>query len=284
VKIDKLGLIAGNGRFPFLVLEEALAQKIPVVVAAIREETSSKVDEYSNKPGVSVQWLGLGQLGKLIRLFQDQGVKSAIMAGQVKHVQIFSRKGGDAAAGHHIVVPDRRMMKVFFSIPARNTKSLIGGVMAELEKEGIELLSSTVLLQPLMAKQGVLTRRSPRRSEQKDIDYGRPVAREIARLDLGQTIVVKDQAVVAVEVMEGTDETIRRASRLVGGGKLTVIKVGRPDQDMRFDVPVVGLDTLSVLEECNVSALAIDPGTTLVLDRDAFVASADRLKITVVAS
>ena len=165
----------------------------------------------------------------------------------------------------------------------KNTQSLIGGVIQELEKEGMQFIDSTQLLEPLLAKAGVLTQRRPTRSESKDMEYGRPVAWEIARLDLGQTIVVKDQAVVAVETMEGTDETIRRASRLVQGGRLTVIKVSGPGQDMRFDVPVVGLDTLQVFQECNVSALSLDAGTTLILDCESFIQEADRQKMTIVA-
>jgi DUF1009 family protein len=281
VEVQKLGLIAGNGRFPFLVLEEALRQEIAVTVAAIREETFPEIEEFSSQPQVSVHWLGLGQLGKLIRVFKGEGVHKAIMAGQVKHTQIFSRRGGDAS-GRRLILPDLKMMKVFMSLPQRNTQSLIGGVIKELEKEGIEFIDSTLLLGALLAESGVLTHREPNREESKDIRYGHPIAREIARLDLGQTIVIKDQAVVAVEVMEGTDETIRRASRLVGGGRLTVIKVSRPNQDMRFDVPVVGLDTLLVLKECNVSALAVDAEKTLILDREEFIREADRLKMTVI--
>ena len=281
MEVQRLGLIAGNGRFPFLVLEEALRCEIAVTVAAIREETFPEIEDFANQPQVSVHWVGLGQLGKLIRVFKGEEVQKAIMAGQVKHTRIFSRKGGDSS-GRRLLLPDLKMMKVFLSLPQRNTQSLIGGVIEELEKEGIEFIDSTVLLGSLLAKSGVLTGREPNREELKDIEYGHPIAREIARLDLGQTIVIKDQAVVAVEAMEGTDETIRRASQLVGGGRLTVIKVSRPNQDMRFDVPVVGLDTLLVLKECNVSALAIDAEKTLILDREEFIREADRLKMTVI--
>ncbi len=282
MNISKLGLIAGNGRFPFLVLEEALKRDIPVVVAAIREETFAEIEDFASQPQVSLHWLGLGQLGKLIRLFKKEKVQKVVMAGQVKHVQIFSRKGSDSLKPR-VILPDMKMARLFMSLPHKNTQSLIGGVIGELEKEGMQFIDSTALLQPLLAQAGVLTRRRPDRSETKDMEYGRPVAREIARLDLGQTIVVKDQAVVAVETMEGTDETIRRASRLVKGGRLTVIKVSRPDQDMRFDVPVVGLDTLQVFQEFNVSALSLDAGVTLILDRESFIQEADRQKMTVVA-
>jgi len=281
VDVQKLGLIAGNGRYPLLVLEEAIRRDIKVTVAAIREETFPEIEEFSNRPQVSVHWLGLGQLGKLIRVFKEEGVQKAILAGQVQHTQIFSRKGGDSV-GRHLILPDLKMMRVFLSLPQRNTQSLIGGVIEALEKEGIVFIDSTVLLASLLPEAGVLTRRKPSKEELMDIEYGRPIAKEIARLDLGQTIVIKDRAVVAVEAMEGTDETIRRAARLVGDGRLTVVKVSRPDQDMRFDVPVVGLDTLLVLRECNVSALAVDAEKTLVLDREEFIREADRLEMAVI--
>ena len=281
MEVQKLGLIAGNGRYPLLVLEEAIRREIMVTVAAIREEALLEIEEFANRPHVSVHWLGLGQLGKLIRVFKGEGVQKAIMAGQVKHIQIFSRKGGDSS-GRRLILPDLKMMKVFMSLPERNTQSLIGGVIEELEKEGIEFIDSTVLLASLLPEAGVLTRREPSSEELMDIEYGCPIAQEIAHLDLGQTIVIKDRAVVAVEAMEGTNETIRRAARLVGGGRLTVVKVSRPDQDMRFDVPVVGLDTLLVLKECNVSALAVDAEKTLVLDREEFIREADRLEMAVI--
>ncbi len=282
MKIQKLGLIAGNGRFPLLVLEEALKRDICVVVAAIREETSPEIESFASQATVSLHWLGLGQLGKLIRLFKKAGIEKVVMAGQVKHVQIFSRKGSDSSK-RRVILPDFKMTRLFLSLPQKNTQALIGGVMGALEEEGLQLIDSTVLLQPLLAEPGVLTQREPDSEESKDMEYGRAVAREMARLDLGQTVVVKDQAVVALEVMEGTDETIRRASRLVNGGRLTVIKLSRPDQDMRFDVPVVGLETLQVLKECKVSALSIDAGKTLILDRESFIQEADRHSMTVVA-
>ena len=282
MKIQKLGLIAGNGRFPFLILEEALRQGISVVVAAIREETFPEIEKFASNPEISVHWLGLGQLGKLIRLFDQEGVEKAVMAGQVKHTQIFSRQGR-ASGNQPLILPDFKMLQVFMSLHHRNTQSLIGGVVGALEEAGIELIDSTLLLHSLVPEAGVLTRRKPDGEESKDIEYGRAVAQEIARLDLGQTIVVKDQAVVAIEAMEGTDETIRRAARLVGGRRLTVVKAARPDQDMRFDVPAVGLDTLEVMQECNVSALAIDAGKTLILDREKFIREADRFKATVLA-
>ena len=282
MNIQKFGLIAGNGRFPLLVLEEAQKKNISVVVAAIREETLDEIETFSADPQITIHWLGLGELGRLIRLFTRHTVKTALMAGQVKHTHIFSRKGGPSFRTG-IILPDLKMMRVFMSLPQRNTEALIGGVVEALEEAGIKLVDSTILLQHLIPDSGVLTQRRPNKEERRDIEYGQTVAREIARLDLGQTVVVKDQAVVAVEAMEGTDETVRRAAGLTGGQRLTVVKASRPEQDMRFDVPTVGLDTLRVMEECSVSALAIDAKKTLILDRDEFLERASGLKVTVVA-
>ena len=282
MNIQKLGLIAGNGRFPFLVLEEAQKKNISVIVAAIREETLDEIEKFAADPQITIHWLGLGELGRLIRLFTRHTVKTALMAGQVKHTHIFSRKGGSAFRTG-VILPDLKMIRVFMSLPQRNTEALIGGVVEALEEAGIKLVDSTILLRHLIPDSGVLTQRRPNKEERRDIAYGQTVAREIARLDLGQTVVVKDQAVVAVEAMEGTDETVRRAAGLAGGQRLTVVKASRPKQDMRFDVPTVGLDTLRVMEECSVSALAIDAEKTLILDRDEFLERASGLKVTVVA-
>lgn len=273
-----LGLIAGNGDFPFLVLEEARKKGIRVVVAAIRDEASPEIETVArtNLEGripVEVHWLGLGQLGRLIEIFKATAVDKVVMAGQVKHIQIFSSAR-----------PDLRMMKVLASLPRKNTDSLIGAVVRALQEEGLKLIDSTSLLGGLIAQPGVLTRRKPGRRETGDIEYGRCIAREIARFDLGQTVVVKDQAVVAVEAMEGTDETIRRASRLVSGQRLTVVKVSKPNQDMRFDVPVVGPRTLKVVAECHVSAMALDAGRTLILDCQAFIEQADGMNLAILST
>ena len=288
LNFTKLGLIAGNGRLPFLVLEQALKQGLRVLVAAIREEATPEIETFARQQGgssdssVCVRWLGVGQLAKLIRVFKEAGVDKVVMAGQVKHVQIFAPKG-PSAGKHSATFPDWKMARVLMSLPRKNTSSLIGAVARVLEEEGIELIDSTLLLRPLLPEQGVLTRREPTPEEWKDIKYGRVVAREVARLDLGQTIVVKDQAVVAVEAMEGTDDTIRRAARLVNGQRLTVIKSSRPHQDMRFDVPVTGVQTLEVLGECHVSAMAISAQKTLILEREKFIQKANQLGITIVS-
>jgi DUF1009 family protein len=282
IHIRKLGLIAGNGRFPFLVLEEATARRIPVVVAAIKEETAKEIEQFRGvDPPVEIHWLGLGQLGKLLKLFRESGVDKAIMAGQVKHNRIFSRDTSLSQIA--ATLPDFRMLQLLLSLAVKNTESLIGGIADTLEKEGIELLDSTCLLERAIAQPGVLTSRPPNEEERRDIAYGREIAREIARLDIGQTVVIKDQAVVAVEAMEGTDETIRRASLLADRKALTVVKVSRPRQDMRFDVPVIGAQTLEVLRECHVTALSIDAGKTLIFDRDEFIAAADRFRIAIIA-
>ncbi|QQS46760.1 MAG: UDP-2,3-diacylglucosamine diphosphatase LpxI [Acidobacteriota bacterium] len=266
----RYGLIAGNGRFPFLVLEGARAEGVDMAVAAIREETDPGIETIAG----TMEWISVGHLGKLIKFFRREGVTHVIMAGQVKHVQIFRLNA----------LPDLRMARMLARLKRRNTDALIGAVAGELEAEGMTLIDSTTFLRPLLAQRGTITRRSPNKHETADIDYGLHVATELARLDLGQTIVVKNQAVVALEAMEGTDATIRRAAELVRGRPLTVIKVAKPDQDMRFDVPVIGLETIRTLEECHVTALSLTAGKTLIFDRDETVAAADRHRISIVGS
>jgi UDP-2,3-diacylglucosamine hydrolase len=263
----KFGLIAGNGKFPFMVLEGARQAGVQMAVAAIREETDPAIESLAD----SLKWVGIGQLGRMIRFFKDEGVEKAIMAGQVKHVQIFSR-----------AVPDARMLKVLLKLPRRNTDSLIGAIAAELEGEGIELVDSTYFLQDYLPKPGVLTRRQPDKHEQEDIKYGLEIAHEIQGLDLGQTIVVRGKACVAIEAMEGTDETIQRAGHLVKR-RLTVVKLAKPNQDMRFDVPVVGVPTLTTMAKAGASCLCITAGKTLMFDRDEMIRVANEKKIAIVA-
>jgi len=264
----KLGLIAGNGQFPFLVLEGARKQGISLAVVAIKEETDIRINDIAD----NVQWTGIGQLGKMISYFKHEGVDKAMMAGQVKHVQLFSG-----------ALPDVRMMKMLWSLPRRNTDALIGGVAEELRKEGIELIDSTHLITDQLAPAGVLTKRKPDDTERENIEYGLQIAKEIARLDLGQTIVVRSKACVAIEAMEGTDATIRRAGELANG-KLTVVKVAKPDQDMRFDVPVIGLPTIETMIEAGATCLSITTGKTLIFDREAMLERANDAKISVVGS
>lgn len=265
----KYGLIAGNGRFPFLVLEGARAAGVEMAVAAIKEETDARIESLAR----TVEWISVGHLGRLIKFFRREGVTHAIMAGQVKHVQIFKLSA----------LPDLRMARMLARLKRRNTDALIGAVADELAAEGITLIDSTTFLQPLLAREGVLTRRAPNKHELADIEYGLHVALELARLDLGQTIVVKNQAVVALEAMEGTDATIRRASELVRGRPLTVIKVAKPNQDMRFDVPVIGPQTIETLQACNVTAMSLTADKTLIFDREETLAAADRQKIAIIA-
>lgn len=265
----KYGLIAGNGRFPFLVLEGARREGVEMAVAAIKEETDARIESLAR----TVEWVSVGHLGKLIKFLKREGVTHAIMAGQVKHVQIFKLSA----------LPDLRMAKMLARLKRRNTDALIGAVADELAAEGITLIDSTTFLQPLLARAGTLTKRAPNRHEMADIEYGLHVANELARLDLGQTIVVKSQAVVALEAMEGTDATIRRASELVRGRPLTVIKVAKPNQDMRFDVPVIGLQTIDTLKVCHVTAMSISADKTLIFDRDETLAAASQLGIAIIA-
>ncbi len=263
----KFGLIAGNGKFPFLVLEGARRAGASLSVVAIKEETDKRIEEVAER----VVWVGIGQLGKMISFFKTEGVEKAIMAGQVKHVQIFSS-----------ALPDLRMIKMLWNLPQRNTDALIGGVAGEMAKEGIELIDSTYFIKDQLAQEGVLTRRKPDETEKGNIEYGLRIANEIARLDLGQTIVVRAKACVAVEAMEGTDACILRAGSLAKG-KLTVVKVAKPNQDMRFDVPVVGVPTIETMIEAGATCLCLTPDKTLMFEKTEMLALAERYKISVVA-
>jgi UDP-2,3-diacylglucosamine hydrolase len=276
----RYGLIAGNGRFPFMVVEGARRAGVSLSVAAIREETDPKIEEEVER----LTWVGIGQLGKMIRFFKGEGVEKAIMAGQVKHVQIFSR-----------AIPDARMLKMLLKLPRRNTDSLIGGIASELASEGIDLIDSTYFLQDYLPVAGTLTRRKPNAAERADIEYGLEIAGEIAGLDLGQTIVVRGKACVSIEAMEGTDATIRRAGELLRGdkegqdatklssGPLTVLKLSKPNQDMRFDVPVTGVPTIQTMIEAGATCLCLSAGKTLMFDRDEMIALADKNKIAIAA-
>jgi UDP-2,3-diacylglucosamine hydrolase len=289
----KLGLIAGNGRFPFLLLDAARAQGLAVTVAAIREETDPEIDERAAADAkISVHWMSLGELSKLIELFHKEGVTKAVMAGQVKHKQIFSS-----------IRPDWRLAKLLLNLRSRNTDMLLGAVAKVLADEGINLISSTEFLEPLLAQEGALTAgvaagpgvigRGPDEGEAKNIQYGLGIARAIAGFDIGQTVVVAAQACVAVEAMEGTDAAIIRAGALMqslGEGnttlerRLTVVKVAKPLQDMRFDVPVIGIRTVEVMIEAGASCLSVEAGRTLLFDRDSLLRKAAAAGIAIVAS
>ena len=267
----RIGLIAGNGRFPFLALEGARRLGHDVTIVAIREETSPALETAAaGDPPADLHWISLGQLGKCIAILRDAGVTRAVMAGQVKHTKLF--------AG---IIPDLTLLKVLRRLDTKNTDALITAVADVLAEHGIELENSTAFLQPLLAPSGVLTGRPPTEDERADLEFGYRMADAIAGLDLGQTIVVKDRAVVAVEAMEGTDAVIARAGRLAGPGT-RVVKVAKPAQDMRFDVPVVGVPTLHAMRDAGATVLSVDAGRTLVLDGEAFYTAADAHGLTVV--
>ena len=278
----KLGLIAGNGRFPFLLLDAARAQGLSVVVAALREETDAEMDRRAAEDsGITVHWLSLGELSRLIETFHKEGVTKAVMAGQVKHKQIFSS-----------IRPDWRLAKLLLSLPIRSTDRLIGAVAKVLAHEGIELMSSTTFLEPLLAEEGVLTERAPDEEERRNIEYGLSVARAVAGFDIGQTVVVAAQACVAVEAMEGTDAAIARAGRMMETlesdastleRRLTVVKVAKPNQDMRFDVPVIGMATVETMIRAGASCLSLEAGRTLLFDREALLKRANEAGIAVVS-
>jgi UDP-2,3-diacylglucosamine hydrolase len=296
----KLGLIAGNGRFPLLLLDAARAQGLAVAVAAIREETDPEIDQRAAADhAITVQWLSLGELSLLIEFFHKAGVQKAVMAGQVKHKQIFSS-----------IRPDWRLAKLLLSLPSRSTDKLLGAVAKVLGDEGIELISSTAFLEPLLAKEGLLTARAPDDEERKNIAYGLEVAHAISAFDIGQTVVVAAQACVAMEAMEGTDAAIERAGQLMRSieqgastlnpndpprrspsletptlsRRLTVVKVAKPSQDMRFDVPVIGIQTVDTMIRSGASCLSVEAGRTLLFDRDSLLGRANQAGIAIVAS
>ncbi len=275
---EKLGLIAGNGKFPFLVLDAARAQGYQVVVAAIREEAFPEIESHG---AAAVHWLSLGELSKLIETFQREGVRRAIMAGQVRHKQIFSS-----------IRPDWRLAKLLLSLTTRNTDSLLGAIAKVLADEGITLEKSTWLLDPLLVKAGVLTRRQPTDQEHKNIEYGRAVARRLAEHDIGQTVVIAESACVAVEAMEGTDAAIERAGQIMRSlpgdpstlsRALTVVKIAKPKQDMRFDVPVVGVKTIEVMQAAGASCLALDAEKCLLLEGEKVIDAANAAGIAILA-
>jgi DUF1009 family protein len=277
-QIEKIGLIAGNGKFPFLVLDAARSQGYEVVVAAIKEETFPEIESHG---AAVVRWLSLGELSRLIEMFQQEGVRRAIMAGQVRHKQIFSS-----------IRPDWRLAKLLLSLTIRNTDSLLGAVAKVLADEGITLEKSTWLLEPLLVKPGVLTTRAPTEPERRNIEYGRVIARQLVQHDIGQTVVIAESACVAVEAMEGTDATIERAGQIMRSleneastlsRSLTVVKIAKLNQDMRFDVPVIGVKTIEVMHAAGATCLALDAGKCLLLDGRKIVDKANAVGIAVVA-
>ncbi|HYE85261.1 MAG TPA: UDP-2,3-diacylglucosamine diphosphatase LpxI [Vicinamibacterales bacterium] len=267
---EKIGLIAGNGRFPFLVLDAARSLGHPVVIIAIKEEADKDLEDAASRTGSPIHFVSIGQLGTFLKILKDEQITQAVMAGQVKHVKIF---GG--------FVPDLTALSLIGKLKAMNTDSLIGAVAELMRERGVELVNSATFLEPMLAGEGQLSDRVPGEAEHKDLQFGYRMADTIAGLDIGQTIAVKHQAVVAVEAMEGTDETIARAGHLAGDG-VTIIKVAKPNQDMRFDVPIVGLATVQAMRLAGAKCLSVDAGRTLIFDREAFLASANEAGIAVV--
>lgn len=267
----KLGLIAGNGRFPFLVLDAARGAGHEVTVIALKEETFPEIGEAAGRaPAAALHWISLGQLGQCVNVLKDAGVTRAVMAGQVKHTKLFAD-----------IVPDLTLMGVLMRLKAKNTDALIAGVADVLRTHGIELIDSTAFLAPLLAGEGVLTARAPDADELTDLEFGYRVADAVAGMDIGQTIAVKSAAVVAVEAMEGTDALIARAGQLAGSG-VRIVKVAKPNQDMRFDVPVVGISTIQTMGAAGASVLSVDAGKTLMIDGDAVINAADQAGIAIV--
>jgi DUF1009 family protein len=267
----RLGLIAGNGRFPFLVLDAARGAGHDVTIIALKEEAFPDLETLAARaPAAAFHWISLGQLGTWISTLKAAGVTQAVMAGQVKHTKLFAD-----------IMPDMTALGVLMRLRARNTDAIISGVADALRAHGIELIDSTTFLTPLLARAGVLTRRTPTDGEQADLDFGYRIADAVAGLDIGQTIAVKSAAVVAVEAMEGTDAVIARAGQLAGAG-VTVIKVAKPGQDMRFDVPVVGVSTIEAMKAAGGTVLSIDAGKTLMIEGDAVINAADEAGICIV--
>jgi len=268
--VARIGLIAGNGRFPFLALQGARSLGHDVTVVAVKEEAFPELEDAAREAGADLHWVSLGHLGKCIKVLRQADVRQAIMAGQVKHAKIFSG-----------IIPDLTLLSVLTKLRSRNTDALISAVADVLRDEGIELLNSTAFLEPLLARPGTLTRRAPSADELEDLEFGYRMADAVAALDIGQTIVVKDKAVVAVEAMEGTDAVIRRGGEIAGPGS-RVVKVAKPAQDMRFDVPVVGVTTVDTLKHAGATAISIDAGKTLIVDGDRFFDAANTAGIAVV--
>jgi UDP-2,3-diacylglucosamine hydrolase len=263
----RYGLIAGNGRFPLLALESARRLGHEVVAIAIEEEASREVEALAHR----CYWVSLGQLGKLIEILKQEGITEVVMAGQVKHAKIFSS-----------IRPDWRLAKLLATLPWKNTDGLVGAIVRVLADEGIHLRESTALLKPLLATQGAMTRRKATKEENADIEYGRKVADALSAFDIGQSVAICERACVALEAMEGTDAMLRRAASLVNGRPLTLVKAARRREHMLFDVPVVGLDTIPAMRQTGATALAIEAGRTLMLDREEMIEAANEADITIV--
>jgi DUF1009 family protein len=267
-----LGMIAGNGHFPVLALEAARKAGLEIVAIGIKEEATKETGEKIDALAARSYWISLGALSKLIEICKREGITQLMMCGQVKHARIFSS-----------IVPDWRLVKLLASLDAKNTDALIGGVAKVLADEGITLADSTLLLKDLLAEEGVLTRRKLTSEEERDIAYGRRIAAALSAHDIGQSVAIAERACVAVEAMEGTDSMLRRAASLVEGKPLRLVKASGRRKHLLFDVPVIGPQTIDVMRETGTTAMAIDAGRTLLLDREELIARADAAGIAMVA-
>lgn len=265
---QRYGLIAGNGRFPLLALEAARREGHEVVVVAIENEAAPEIA----KIAPSLHWIHVGQLGKLIDILKRERVSEVMMTGQVKHASIFSS-----------IAPDWRLLKLLTSLKEKNTAGLIGGVQKVLRDEGIALVDSTRLLKSLLAPEGTLTRRKPDKDEEADIRYGRRIAAVLASADIGQSVAISERACVAAEAMEGTDAMLRRAAAVVNGKPLRLVKASRGRAHLLFDVPVAGPTTIDVMVETGTTAMAIDAGRTLLLDKEEMLERANAAHVAIVA-
>jgi UDP-2,3-diacylglucosamine hydrolase len=266
-KAERYALIAGSGRFPLLVLETARNLGHEIVVIGIRDEASPEIESRA----IACYWISIGQLSRLIEILKQEQIRDVMMAGQVKHVSIFSS-----------ISPDWRLLKLLAGLKAKNTDALIGGVARVLEDEGIRLVDSTALLKPFLAETGVLTRRRPSEDEEKDVRYGRRIANALSQVDVGQSVAISERACVAIEAMEGTDQMLRRAAGLVNGKPLRLVKASRRRKHMLFDVPVAGRNTIAVMRETGTTLLAVDAGRTLLLDKDEMIAEANQAGISII--
>ena len=270
--MEKLGLIAGNGRFPILFAKGARDNKVPVIAVGIFNETSPEIEQYVDK----LYWVGVAQIGKLIKIFKDEHITKAVMAGGLTKTNMFS------SWRNLRFLPDLRTINLWYrNVKKRDDHSLLGAVADELLKDGIELQNSTLYVPQLLAQNGILTKRQPTEKEMEDVQFGWPIAKEIARLGIGQCIVIKEKVIVAVEALEGTDEAIRRGGSL-GKGDIVVIKVSKHDFDPRFDIPSVGLETIKTLKEASASVLALEAGKTLILDIEETIKAADQANIAII--
>jgi len=265
--MKNIGMIAGNGRFPFLVAQEIKKHGDRVIAVALKEEADKEIENFCDE----TIWLSVGKIQKIIDAFKDRNVDTAIMVGQVKHAKIYSA-----------ITMDLRALKIMTSLVNKKTDTILGAVVKEFEKDGITFLPSHIYLKHLLAQKGVIAGKKLNSDESKDAEFGFKMAKAIAGLDIGQTVVVKDKSVLAVESIEGTDECIKRAYSL-GGENAIVVKVAKPNQDFRFDVPVIGTRTIDTLNDNKIRAMIIEADATLILDKEEVLEKAKKTNVTIIA-